>query len=473
MTRLLVVALSAVGLILFVSLIVARLIRSRAKGLSIRMQFFLALGVIVGTFAFGLGLLVIDRVEARAVRLAQATASDEAETVAAILQSELRRTGVSLDDLAMDLGAHWRSSPTSGRKGGTALEATGLELLASDGRLLYPPHAQTRAAEAGAVFVDVPLLDAMSVVGTVRVVKPTIVVQALLADFAPTVLVISLLLGAVSAFAAAWIGRAIASPIEALIEFAQRVSLGERTALPAKVSGREVRSLVQSIDTMRRKLEGRPFVETFAADLSHELKNPVAAIRASAEVLEDGALDDPERARRFVARIREATERIEQLLAELLHLAHVETRGAAGLERLELGKLVRGVIAPLETAEKDRIEVEATGEVWTRGDASWVGRALKNLIDNALLHSPPGSRVDLGLRVQGPDVVVRVENEGKVAEHVRATLFKRFVTTRSDRGGTGLGLAIARAVAEAHGGDVETVEWGPPRVVLELRLPRA
>ena len=99
-----------------------------------------------------------------------------------------------------------------------------------------------------------------------------------------------------AALSADFIGRSIAQPLEVLTEFAVRVSEGERRAVPPPAHGREVQSLSKAIDSMRRQLEGRPFVETFAADLSHELKNPVAAIRASAEVLADGALDEPEEA---------------------------------------------------------------------------------------------------------------------------------------------------------------------------------
>lgn len=474
MTRLVIVALASVGLILFVTFIVARFLRSRARGFSIRMQVFLALAVIVGAFAFGLGLLVVDRVEARAVRLAQAAASDEAEAVAAIVESEMQRTGVSFATLAHELSNHWKTSSsqrTSSRP--LAAEPVGLELLDGDGKLLYPQGKISRASELGAVFVDVPLLQEGRALGTIRVVKPTIVVQSLLADFAPTVLVISLLLGAVAAFAAAWIGRTIAAPIEALSEFAERVSEGERTALPARVSGREVRLLVESIDTMQRKLEGRPFVETFAADLSHELKNPVAAIRASAEVLEEGALEDPKDARRFVARIREATARIERLLAELLSLAQVETRGAEDLTPLELNRLTQTSLESILAGRQRVVLHRASSELWVRGDELWLGRAIKNLIDNALLHSPADSPVEVSLETRGPYVMLRVDNEGSISKHVQSTLFRRFVTTRRDRGGTGLGLSIVRAVAEAHGGQTELRKLGPPRVVIELLLPRA
>src|SRR6202011_5395220 len=124
--------------------------------------------------------------------------------------------------------------------------------------------------------------------------------------------------------------------------FAGRVSEGERRAVPPPPAyGREVLSLTVAIDSMRRQLEGRPFVETFAADLSHELKNPVAAIRASAEVLVDGALDEPEEAARFVGRIREAPTRIEALLGDLLSLARIEARGVEDAAVIDAGDLAQ------------------------------------------------------------------------------------------------------------------------------------
>jgi signal transduction histidine kinase len=77
------------------------------------------------------------------------------------------------------------------------------------------------------------------------------------------------------------------------------------------------------------------------------------------------------------------------------------------------------------------------------------------------------------LQRDGEYVVVRVENAGTVPPHVRQRAFRRFVTTRSDKGGTGLGLAITRAVVEAHGGRAEIARLGPPTVEFRLRLPAA
>jgi len=458
--RLVVVAGASIGLILLVAFVISRLLRTRTRGMSIRMQVFLALGLIVGTFAFGLGLMVIDRIEARAVSLAVQAAEDEAKSIAGIMQGEMELNGVSIFEMARRLGQE--------RASGVDLR---LALLDAHGTVIFPASDKHPTEEPGVVVVDAPLRVQGKHVGSVRVIKPTLVMLRLLEDFAPTVLVISLVLGAAAALAAAWIGRAIAAPIEALSQFGERVSLGERTHVPSAGSAREVTRLVRAIDSMRRQLEGRPFVETFAADLSHELKNPVAAIRASAEVLEESALEEPVEARRFVARIREAAQRIERLLEELLSLARIEARGASDVEVTRLEELA--VRSRDISGRRGEVVLEVAGDTQVRGDPSWLTRAITNLVDNALLHGEPGAPAHVSIVGDGEHVRVSVRNQGCVAKHVRNQLFRRFVSTRVDKGGSGLGLAIVRAVAEAHGGGVELVSGGPPWVEFRLELPAA
>jgi signal transduction histidine kinase len=294
----------------------------------------------------------------------------------------------------------------------------------------------------------------------------------LLADFAPTVLVISLVLGTTSALAAAWIGRAIAAPIEKLSDFSERVSAGELGAAPPAVQGRELMHLRRSLDSMRRQLQGRPFVEAFAQDLSHELKNPVAAIRASAEVLEESALDEPAEARRFVKRIREATARIERLLGELLSLARIEAHGAETFEPVDISRLAERAIEALDDG-RARVVLDAGSGTLVRGDERWLGRAIANLLDNALVFSEPGTKIEVAVRRDEGFVRVSVTSAGSVPLAIRPRLFRRFVTARPERGGTGLGLAIVRAVTEAHGGRAELALPGPPTVEFRLLLPVA
>ncbi|MBK8938685.1 MAG: GHKL domain-containing protein [Polyangiaceae bacterium] len=459
MLQTLLIALSSFGLILFVAFVGARLLRSRTAGLSIRMQVFIALASIVGAFAFGVGVLVLDRVKARATLLAEESARSEASAIAALVQNDMKVRDRDLEAVAQDLSV---LSPD-----------VGVTLLAVDGRaVLIPASPEYQGGAPGSVAVTVPIEVDGARVGSVQVVKRTLEIQRTLEDFAPTILIISLGLGVAAAISAALIGRTIASPIEKLTDFAVRVSEGQLFASPpAAPHGREVMRLTQALEIMRRELEGRPFVETFAADLSHELKNPVAAIRASAEVLADGALEEPAEAARFVQRIQEATARIELLLGELLSLARIEARGVEDARVVDL----RGVAQEAAARARDRgakVEVHGVSSL-VKGDEPWLARLVDNLLDNALVHGLDKGPVRLILSRSGEQVSLSVENPGAVSEHVRKKLFRRFVTTRPDKGGTGLGLAIVRAVAESHGGTVRCETAGPPSVIFVVKLPAA
>jgi signal transduction histidine kinase len=470
-TRVLVTAGSAVALIVFVAFVVSRLLRSRSRGLSIRMQFFLALASMVGAFALGLGLLVLDRLEARTTLIAEGTAGEEAEAVAALVGSEMDARGVGLEDVARKYATASRSThdPSAAEHGIALLDPLGREIFSSG----------IRPSEPSAVVKTAPVEVRGRTLGSVRVVKRTIVIRRALEDMAPFILAVSLVLGGTAAGAAAFLGGGVATPLEALTDFAAKVSEGQLRAAPPPPFGREVQSLTAAIDSMRRQLEGRPFVETFAADLSHELKNPVAAIRASAEVLADGALDEPEEAARFVGRILEATTRIEALLGDLLSLARIEARGVTQASVLDLGELVAKAVERARerggAPEAARYEVLAGPSAAVRGDALWLGRAVDNLLDNARIHGAGGGPVRVAVAVTraGDQVILSVRNPGALGRHVEKRLFRRFVTTRADRGGTGLGLAIARAIAEAHSGSAECAAAGPPEVEFRITLPAA
>src|SRR5687768_8508324 len=131
-----VVAAASIGLILFVAFVVSRLLRTRTRGMSIRMQVFLALGFIVGAFAFGLGLMVIDRIEARAGRIARQAASDEAASIAGMVAGELDRTGGTLRDVALRL-EHERARGADLR----------LVLVDAHGKVIFPAAAAAKSAE--------------------------------------------------------------------------------------------------------------------------------------------------------------------------------------------------------------------------------------------------------------------------------------------------------------------------------------
>lgn len=456
--RFLLSAAGAIGFILFTAFVASRLVRSRKAGMSLRMQIFLALASVIGAFSLGLGLLVLDRIEARATLLAENAARQEAVAIAAFVSGELEVRGGALPDVARKLESI--RGEGAGDLNWAVLNPTGEEIFS----------VGLKPSEPGTVAMTAPILVHDTEMGQLRVVKPTLLIRRVLTDMAPAILLLSTVLGAAAALAAALIGRALGRPIELLTEFAVLVSEGHRNAASPPVHGRELSRLSKAVDSMRRQLEGRPFVETFAADLSHELKNPVAAIRASAEVLADGALSEPEEALRFVGRIHESATRIEAMLSELLSLARIEARGVEQADPVDLSEIAKKSVLRAKERGAD-ISLSAPASLRVRGDALWLSRALDNLIDNALIHGRPKEPVLVRLERGAEHLVMSVSNAGEIGRHVARNLFKRFVTTRADRGGTGLGLAIVKAVAEAHGGSAACVRAGPPQVEFRVTLP--
>jgi signal transduction histidine kinase len=469
--------LTGVLLLLFSGFVLLRLLRSVRRGLSIRMQVFVAMTLVSGGFAALLGVIAVQRLELRAARLFTEVAKEHAELLARVLAATERPLHEAVPLLA-------KARLFEVRPEGLRVEVRdghGLLLYAAgpERRIGLPQTVQVHAVSDGAV------------VGEVRVLRKSLGLRQILREVAARAAVLALLLVMGTACASALIGRAIAQPIERLTQAASRIAQGERQAVLPRPFGREVRTLTAAVESMRRELEGRHLAERLAVDLSHELKNPVAAIRAAAEVLADGALEEPETARRFIGRILEATQRVLVLVNNLLMLTRLQARGVV-VEPVDIADLAQqSADSHAAQAHKRLLQLrtESSGPAVVRGDPVWLRRALDNLVDNAIAFadptvaggapagagSMPADRAEVLLVVRQDERQVRVEvrNPGRgIAAEVRDRLFERFVTTRRDTGGSGLGLAIVAAVAEQHGGSVEVVAHGPPQTCLALVLPR-
>jgi len=231
-------------------------------------------------------------------------------------------------------------------------------------------------------------------------------------------------------------------------------------AFPLADRGPTGRIVVTLTDiTQRRRLE--VLRRDFVANASHELKTPVAAVRALAETLQTALPDDPEAGHRFAERIGREAERLDALVRDLLDLSRVE-RGTLDAEPVDLVGLVKEVVGGYEDlAEERRIKLstELQPGVNMRGDRAQLGLLLSNLIDNALRYTPAKGSVCVRLDAAESRAVLQVADTG---EGIPATelprVFERFYRVDKARarqtGGTGLGLAIVRHVAEAHGGRV-------------------
>jgi two-component system, OmpR family, sensor histidine kinase CreC len=462
----LIIALGVV-FVLGLALTISRLVEARRSGLSFRLQVFLPLAATTLTLSAAFAVIVIDRFTARASVFAQRGAQEEARVVAELASRALDTPGTTLPQAAEQLS---RVLPAF-----TSSEiATHVEIVDREGKTLIAV-GETRPDSGLHIVVGSASIGNQ---GFVHVRKATFGMVALMSDVAPKVALLAFILALISAAVAVLIGQAVAGPIERLTRAAQRVAAGERQAALPEPRGREVRELTKALESMRRELEQRHALENFVADLSHELKNPIASIRASAEVLTEGAADEPETARRFALRIRESADKLQVLTQDLLSLARLEARGIHPQRRkVDLCGIAREAIdaqAPQAARRGVRVELHAPETAAVRGDPVWLRRALENLLGNAVQHSPDGARVVVEVAPGSVGWEARVADEGPgVDPAIRERLFERFATTRHGEGGSGLGLAIVRAVAELHGGQATLRQSGPQGTVFSLSLPRA
>jgi two-component system, OmpR family, phosphate regulon sensor histidine kinase PhoR len=231
-------------------------------------------------------------------------------------------------------------------------------------------------------------------------------------------------------------------------------------AFPLADRGPTGRIVVTMTDiTQRRRLE--VLRRDFVANASHELKTPVAAVRALAETLLTALPEDPAAGLRFAVRIGREAERLDVLVRDLLDLSRVE-RGTLDVEPLDLVGLTKEVVGGYaDRAEERRIKLstELQAQVSMRGDRAQLGLLLSNLIDNALRYTPAKGNVCVRLEATESRAVLQVADTGEgIPAGELPRIFERFYRVDKARarqtGGTGLGLAIVRHVAEGHGGTV-------------------
>jgi signal transduction histidine kinase len=187
------------------------------------------------------------------------------------------------------------------------------------------------------------------------------------------------------------------------------------------------------------------------AILAHELRSPVAALGAIVEAYPDAA---PEQRRRLLELARSALAGIERLLAD-------DATASLRIERIDAGALVRDV-AETAALRGCRIEVRAEkADLAVQGDPDRLRQALDNLVANAIGHSPPDGVVSVAVGRVGDSVAMTVADQGEgIAAADLDRVFEPGLRLTTDRPGSGLGLAVVRAIARAHGGEVE-VESSP------------
>ena len=305
--------------------------------------------------------------------------------------------------------------------------------------------------------------------------------------------VVLLAAGTVGVSSALLMGRVVAGASQSLVDVARRVGddARERGGTTRPRAPQELAELANELDAMEQRLEDARLRERtleasrreLVAWVSHDLRTPLAGMRAIVEALDDRVVDDPETIARYCQTLREEVDRLTALVDDLFELSRTQA-GVLRLqyERVSLGDLVSDAIAgsaPVAAAKGVHLEGRLVGPpAELMASAPEVLRVLRNLLENAIRHTPSDGSVvvEAGIDDHEPEhVYVEVHDTGGgVPEddlpHVFEVAF-RSDPARTPGGGSGLGLAIAKGFVEAHRGDLSVANAnGGARFT--LRLPR-
>ncbi|HUP28344.1 MAG TPA: HAMP domain-containing sensor histidine kinase [Chloroflexia bacterium] len=297
----------------------------------------------------------------------------------------------------------------------------------------------------------------------------------------------------ISLFFAFFLSQSIVSRLRGLLALSRRVADGDLTARVDGSSNDEIGQLAHQFNSMVDKLqqsyEERERLEVSRRELiaavSHDLRTPLASMRAMVEALNDGVVSDPETINRYLGNIQHETKHLSTLIDDLFELSQID----AGVLKLHLEltsieDLVSDVLESMSAqAEKKGIKLHGQVEgspTRVQLDAPRIQRVLYNLIQNALRHTPTDGTVVLTVRGERDKVELMVADSGEgIAPGDLPHIFDRFYrgepartrSNRADTPGVGLGLAISRGIVEAHGGTIDAVSGPGQGATFHVVLP--
>jgi signal transduction histidine kinase len=320
-------------------------------------------------------------------------------------------------------------------------------------------------------YVAVRVADGGEVIGVVRIAVPLAEVQLELNQLY-RVAIIGVVAAICVAGAIAYVmARGISMPIRQMKEVADAVAKGQFDKRTSIRGEDELSELAQSLnamsDELKLKIERLKYLDNvrtdFVANVSHELKTPLTSIRGFVETLEDGAIDDSNNARKFLAIIKKHAQRLGNIIDDLLRLSELESGG--GIEKAEfdlkglIDEIVMGFGHSL-AVKQQKLSVETTsGDFTIRGDRDRLEQVFVNLIDNAIKYTKEGGRITVQLSQTDDSVNVTVEDNGiGIPKEDVERVFERFYRVDKahsrELGGTGLGLSIAKHIVLVHNGEI-------------------
>jgi two-component system OmpR family sensor kinase/two-component system sensor histidine kinase QseC len=363
-----------------------------------------------------------------------------------------------------------------------------VQIWSADGSKIYLSHTRSRARlpeRATLGFADVVtegerwrVYSTLARGRVIQVGQPFEVRERIAAAAALRSLTPLLIFAPLVALAIWWLVGQSLRPVERVASElrrrdAQRLDPVPEDELPTEVEPM-VRSLNGLLERLRRAFEAQ---RAFVADAAHELRTPIAALKLQAGLLAR-ARDDASRGE-ALGELNAGIDRSAHLVDQLLTLARSEPEARAAVgANVDLARIADEAVAeilPLAEAHGSRIHIPAGQAAELLGDANALHSLVRNLVDNALRHTPAGSRIDVEVAADRDEVRLSVDDDGPgIPVEERDRVFDRFYgRSAGDDAGSGLGLAIVKAVVERHAGHIELAQSALGGLRVLVRLPRA
>jgi len=313
----------------------------------------------------------------------------------------------------------------------------------------------------------VPVQRYRQVLGALMLSKDGADVEAAVRDRRRDVLLVFGMALAVTIMLSLYLAGTIARPVRRLAEAAERVRYGQgrHYEIPDFTRRRdEVGDLSGALRDMTESLWARlDAIEGFAADVAHEIKNPLTSLRSAVETVV--RVEDPVQQKRLMSIILDDIQRLDRLISDISDASRLDAElSRAQTERVDLGHLVRALgeahqAIGHEAGPRFNLSVADDQALHVQGIEDRLGQVLRNLISNAQTFSPPDGIIELAIRRDGAWLEISVADQGPgIPEGKLAAVFDRFYTERpeSEKFGThsGLGLSISKQIIEAHGGTI-------------------
>ncbi len=330
------------------------------------------------------------------------------------------------------------------------------------------------------LYSAIPIRDGERVVGVALASKSTFQILQDLYDLRLSTFKVVLLSVAAAIILSLVVATTIARPLHKL-RLQAKALLDRRGRLKGGFQGSrrrdEIGDLSRALAELTRRLRRHiGFIESFASDVSHEFKNPLATIRTATEL--SAEVEDPAERRRFLTMILEDIARLEHLLSEVREITHIDaTLEDQPLEPVDLDRLLQALVERYKMQSATPVRYHHTNgspSPTVTADPERLVRVFENLLENAISFSPPGGEVRLELESRRDEAVVTLCDQGPgiPAEHLDK-IFDRFFSYRDQEqdGHTGLGLAIVKTIVEGYGGQVTAAEAEDGGAAFEVRLP--